>query len=213
MAYSNQSDLEKIMPLARIIELTNDGDIVGYVNNGAGYAAGSTAIVYDGFDDAPDSTGQFYFAGHPSQLYNLTSPTLTTVTLSPALVSAIVDNEAIHLVNAVNISVLDDCIAKSDERINTFLRGRYTLPFTNIPAYVKDKSAELTLCELYLRRFGALEPAMLDRFNSIIADLVKIQKGVSTLDTTAEGSADSFVKFTTNASEQVFDSATLGQYI
>lgn len=211
--YCTQSDLEKIMPLSRIIELTNDGDIIGYVNYASGYAAGLSAIVFDGFDVAPPSTGKFYFAGHPNQLYTLTSPTLTTVTLSPVLVSAIVDNEAIYLVNAVEASVLKDCIAKADERINTFLRGRYALPFDSIPQYVRDKSAELAMCELYLRRFGALEPAMLDRFNSIIADLVKIQKGVSTLDTATEALANDFVKFTTNEDTQEYTTERLAQYI
>lgn len=211
--YSTQSDLEKIMSLARIIELTNDGDIIGYVNNGAGYAAGQSAIVYDGFDEAPPSTGTFYFAGHPDQLYTISSPTLTGATVSPNLIEAIVDNEAIYLTKAVNASVLRDCIAKADERINTFLRGRYALPFESIPQYIRDKSAELTLCELYLRRFGALEPAMLDRFNSIVADLVKIQKGISTLDTDAETVANDFVKFTTNEDEQVYTAEKLAQYI
>lgn len=211
--YSTQSDLEKIMPLSRIIELTNDGDIIGYVNNAAGYAAGQSAIVYDGFDSAPPSTGKFYFAGHPNQLYTLTSPSLTGATVSPVLISAIVDNEAIYLVNAVDTTVLKDCIAKADERINTFLRGRYALPFDSIPQYIKDKSAELTLCELYLRRFGALEPAMLDRFNSIVADLVKIQKGISTLDTDSETVANDFVKFTTNEDEKVYTAERLAQYI
>lgn len=211
--YSRLEDLQKITTNSRIVELTNDGDVIGYVNYGAGYAAGSSAIVFDGFATAPSSSGKFYFASHPSQLYTISSPTLTGATISPVLVSAIVDNEAIYLVEAVNESVLNACIVKADEKIDTFLRGRYSLPFDYIPQYIKDKSAELTLCELYLRRYGALDSDLQARYDAVMNDLKLIQKGVSTLDVDSETKANDFVKFNTNESEQVYTYEKLNQYI
>lgn len=78
------------------------------INNAAGYAAGVSSIAVDGFTTKPSMGDIFTIAGH-TQTYTVLaatdlSGTNSTLTISPALQSAVVDNASVsfkasHVVN------------------------------------------------------------------------------------------------------------------
>lgn len=82
------------------------GDVAGAVNNGAGYAGGSTTMVVDSFTDAalPIKIGDiFTVAGETgTPIHTITARTGTTnttgISFYPALVSAVVDDAVITII-------------------------------------------------------------------------------------------------------------------
>jgi hypothetical protein len=88
------------------------------VDNAAGYAAGTTVIHMDGATSKPAVGDILSFAGH-TQTYTVVSatdivaPSDTDVTISPPLVAAVVDNEAVTFRNShvVNLLFHRDAIA------------------------------------------------------------------------------------------------------
>jgi hypothetical protein len=64
------------------------------VNNAAGYAAGSSTIASDGLTGTLKAGDFIKFAGH-DKVYTLTADATTSLTIEPALMSALSDNEAI----------------------------------------------------------------------------------------------------------------------
>lgn len=86
------------------IETYTPADVVGAVNNVAGYNIGDTTIIVDGFDDDtnPIRVGDiFTIATETGTPYHTVTATTTTgddttgITFAPSLVSAIADNDAI----------------------------------------------------------------------------------------------------------------------
>lgn len=64
------------------------------VNNAAGYAAGSTAVVFDGITGALVDGDFIKFANH-DKVYMVTDITGSTMTLYPSLTAPVSDNEVI----------------------------------------------------------------------------------------------------------------------
>jgi phage gp36-like protein len=79
---------------------------------------------------------------------------------------------------AVVTAVLDAAIASADALIDTYLRGHVTIPASPIPPILVTVSAELTVCNLYKRRFGTSMPeAINDRRKWAEDKLAQIVKG------------------------------------
>jgi hypothetical protein len=81
-------------------------DVAGAVNNGAGYSAGDSTLAVDAFDDDtnPLRVGDMIkFADHSAdQFYTITATDTTgddttEITISPALVESVADNEVINV--------------------------------------------------------------------------------------------------------------------
>lgn len=84
----------------------------GAVNNVAGYASGVSTVVVDTFTTAVITGAELTFAGHDT-VYTITSHTETTgattsITFSPALTDAVVDNEVVEVgPNSLEVTIGD----------------------------------------------------------------------------------------------------------
>lgn len=69
-------------------------------------------------------------------------------------------------------------IEQADNLIDTYLSGRYALPLTATPVSIADASANLALCNLYLRRHEMETPAGIEkRRKQVIEWLQSVQRG------------------------------------
>ena len=81
---------------------------------------------------------------------------------------------------------IDEAIVRADAKIDSYLRGRYTVPLVltdpNDLIMIRDISTELAIYELYKRRgdFLLRSDKIKDRYNDAIKDLKNIQAGVQT---------------------------------
>ena len=105
-------------------------------------------------------------------------------------------NEVINLANdenrlesAINLNTgsdvlvvrVNNVISSSEEQINMYLRSRYTLPLTTVPARVKKYAVIISIYNLYLRRFPVETPYSKE-YSVVIAELKDIQRGLLHLD-------------------------------
>ena len=105
-------------------------------------------------------------------------------------------NEVINLANddnrlesAINLNSGSDVlvvrvntiISSAEEQINMYLRSRYTLPLTTVPARVKKYAVIISIYNLYLRRFPVETPYSKE-YSVVIAELKDIQRGLLSLD-------------------------------
>ncbi len=74
-------------------------DSSGLVNNGAGYAAGVSTLVVDSFSAAPPEGSIVTFANHSTPYTVDAGSTTTSLKLKNALSAAVVDNEAITVLD------------------------------------------------------------------------------------------------------------------
>ncbi len=80
---------------------------------------------------------------------------------------------------SVNDNIIKEIIVDVSERINAYLRGRYTLPFEQKSDLLKAIALDLVRYALYLRRpdGGELPDAVVRAYKTANEDLDKIQKG------------------------------------
>jgi phage gp36-like protein len=70
------------------------------------------------------------------------------------------------------------CMKKADNTIDSYCRGRYTVPFTEVPETIKDISISLTVVYLYERRMDLNESEVVrSRYKNAIQILEHIQDG------------------------------------
>ncbi|KFX07751.1 Mu-like prophage FluMu protein gp36 [Pectobacterium betavasculorum] len=82
----------------------------------------------------------------------------------------------------VNTTVVDSCIRYADELIDAHLRGRYTLPLTEIPTVLRDIAVTLTRYRLYARRPEGTMPDTVKDDNKVATrQLVEIRDAKLTL--------------------------------
>ncbi|RYC42857.1 gp436 family protein [Pectobacterium zantedeschiae] len=82
----------------------------------------------------------------------------------------------------VNTTVVDSCIRYADELIDAHLRGRYTLPLTEIPTVLRDIAVTLTRYRLYARRpEGAMPDTVKDDNKAATRQLEAIRDAKLTL--------------------------------
>lgn len=131
------------------------------------------------------------------------------------------ENRAESVINLTSTSDVlvvrvNSIIADSDEQINVYLRGKYTLPLTNIPARVVKYSKIITIYNLYLRRFPVDTPYKAE-YDKIITELMNVQKGMVFLDfpstdSNADVESNNYVSSKTSA-DRIFNDTLLNTYI
>ena len=76
---------------------------------------------------------------------------------------------------------LNDCIRRADDLIDSYLRGRYTVPLTTVPALIRDISTKLASYFLFKRSLILTLPEPIaDDYKYCNENLGKIQRGVIT---------------------------------
>lgn len=115
-------------------------------------------------------------------------------------------------VDTVDDPIVVAAISRADTRINTYLRGKHTVPFSTVPASVRNFSVTLAIFELYRRRVNLEIPDVIRiDFDQVIKDLKLIQGGQLVLDdSTSVANTASFYKGqgkgTTSDKPQIWDS-------
>lgn len=95
---------------------------------------------------------------------------------------------------SVSTPVLARAIADADAEIEGYLRARYVVPMAPVPEIVRRVSVDLTIFNLYSRRFNTddgVPDAVQARWENAIKTLTRISSGAVTLPTTATTTADS----------------------
>lgn len=93
----------------------------GLVNNSGGYAAGIDVIAIDGITGALAVGTRIEFAGHTQSYYILakteTSGDTTSITIDPKLVSAVINDEVINIMdsNTVEVTIGDGNLTYSEQ--------------------------------------------------------------------------------------------------
>lgn len=78
-------------------------DLIGEVNNGAGYAIGTTAITVDGFSASPGTNVAVRFE-NGKRAYHGNFSSATALTIDPGLEEAVVDNEDVYVLPIIDIT-------------------------------------------------------------------------------------------------------------
>lgn len=100
------------------------------VNNGAGYAAAATVMTVDGFIGAVAIGDLFIVAGDPTLQHKITAHTetslnTTSITFTPALAHAVVDNAIITMLpHQLNIRIGDGNCSWTEKRPVTYVKDR-----------------------------------------------------------------------------------------
>ncbi|QST30703.1 DUF1320 domain-containing protein [Escherichia albertii] len=82
----------------------------------------------------------------------------------------------------VNEVVVQEAIRHANERIDAYLRGRYTLPLPEVPTVIHDVAVAITRYRLYARRpEGALPDAVKDDYKDALKQLTDIRDNRMTL--------------------------------
>ncbi len=82
----------------------------------------------------------------------------------------------------VNEAVVQEAIRHANERIDAYLRGRYTLPLPEVPTVIHDVAVAITRYRLYARRpEGALPDAVKDDYKDALKQLTDIRDNRMTL--------------------------------
>jgi len=73
---------------------------------------------------------------------------------------------------------IDNARDNADELINTFLRGRQTIPLAVVPDFIKNLSIDLTIYNLYRRRMRLEMPDTIKELKTEAMNmLTKVQRG------------------------------------
>lgn len=117
---------------------------------------------------------------------------------------------------AVNDSVVTACIAAADALIDGYLRGRYTVPLSTVPALVNEISVNLAIYELFNRTKAMLVTEQIEKNRTFYIELLEdIGKGTVTLDVVDQAGqavTTSFAASNKTAADRVFTSDLLGAY-
>lgn len=82
----------------------------------------------------------------------------------------------------VNEAVVQEAIRHANERVDAYLRGRYTLPLPEVPTVIHDVAVSITRYRLYARRpEGALPDAVKDDYKDALKQLADIRDNKLTL--------------------------------
>lgn len=110
--------------------LIQDGSaLTGAVNNVAGYAAGISTITVDGFSGAVITGAELRFAGHDT-VYTITAHTetsgnTTSITFTPVLTDAIVDDEVITAgPNSLEVTIGDGNLTYDEKVVMEYKLNR-----------------------------------------------------------------------------------------
>jgi len=115
-------------------------------------------------------------------------------------------------VDTVDDPIVVAAITRADNKINSYLRGKHTVPLTTVPPRVKDWSVTLAIFELYRRRVNLEIPDVLRiDFDEVVKELKMVQAGTLLIDdsTSIANTAGYYKgqgKATTSNKSQIWDS-------
>jgi phage gp36-like protein len=105
----------------------------------------------------------------------------------------------------VDASAVARAIADGDAEIDTYCGGRYTVPFTTVPAIIRKLSVDLAIYHLYGRRKGTLPEERKGRYESAVRLLRDIAKDLVTLGVSDPApTSDDGVEITTSRTDRKF---------
>ncbi|HBE44269.1 MAG TPA: DUF1320 domain-containing protein [Deltaproteobacteria bacterium] len=87
----------------------------------------------------------------------------------------------------VDMDVVADAIAYADQLIDGYLRGRYTLPLSTVPSFLKKLSIDLVIFYLYGRRPEIENENIGKKYTNTLKILEQIQAGKITLGDAVSG--------------------------
>lgn len=128
-----------------------------------------------------------------------------------ALIQLTDDNQTGQL----DLDIVEEAIIYSETLIDGYLRGRYTLPLSAIPAVIKILAVDLSIYRLYSRRFHTDTPdAITEKYKISIRILEQIQKGIISLGLETPGRPPELGEYRTNKSfdDRTFNKHTLNGY-
>jgi len=98
------------------------------------------------------------------------------------------DSDLVQLTNddpeakAINTAKVDSAMSSASEVVDGYLRGRYKLPLPITSKLLKKLAVDLTIYELYRRRFsGEMPETVKESQKTALKMLEQIQKGVMSL--------------------------------
>ncbi len=109
----------------------------------------------------------------------------------------------------VDVSVVEAAIGDGDALIDTYLSGRYVLPFDPVPSLLKRLSCDLAIGALFGRRREAQSPLHEARAESAVRLLESLARGEVALAGTMVRPASAS---STLGSERLFDRDSLSAY-
>jgi phage gp36-like protein len=81
-------------------------------------------------------------------------------------------------VDTISQEKIDDCIRRADDLIDSYLRGRYSVPLSVVPELIKDLSVKLAVYFLFKRSLLLTLPdSIKDDYSDANSVLNKIQSG------------------------------------
>lgn len=99
----------------------------------------------------------------------------------------------------IDLSIVDESIIYSSTLIDGYLRGRYSLPLSEIPKILEFVALDLCIHRLYSRRLATDMPDSInEKYKTAIKILEQIQKGILSLGIESTGTAPEFGEYRTN---------------
>lgn len=121
-----------------------------------------------------------------------------------------------HGSEAVDSGNLNEAIARADNRINSALRGRFTVPLSSVPGIITEIAVDLVVYHLFTRRASIEFPKVIsDRYNDALEQLAEIADGTMQpfeTDDPALGSWSKSIVCNKTEDDQVFTSDLLGKF-
>jgi len=115
----------------------------------------------------------------------------------------------------IDSDVIDEAVIYSETLIDGYLRGRYVLPLSVIPAVIKILAVDLTTYRLYSRRFHTDIPdGISEKYKNSTKILEQIQKGIISLGIETAGTPPELGEYRTNKSfdDRAFSKELLKDY-
>lgn len=138
--------------------------------------------------------------------------TLANITdvITEEIVIQLTDDDSAGTVDQDHV---DRAIERADELIDSYLRGRYQVPFTIVPGLVNHLSADLSIYYLYDRRLNVEVPASVEnRYKKAIEILERLQNGDLVLDSADAGSKPSEYRTNKDADSRDFNKDVFDKY-
>lgn len=108
---------------------------------------------------------------------------------------------------------IDKAIFFADQMIDSYLRGRYQVPFQSVPGLITNLSTDLAIYFLYDRRLGVDMPASVEsKYKKAVDSLEKLQKGSMVLESENAGEKPSEYRTNKNADDREFNREVWEKY-
>lgn len=106
-----------------------------------------------------------------------TEADITNIEITRDELIALTDDDKVGKVNSARVSA---AIEKADTEIDSYCSGKYTVPFSPVPAEIKFLSATIAAYWLWRRR-QSVSDSILDKYTKALSRLKAISDGLYTL--------------------------------